>query len=1071
MRHAKSARVVNEGAKARLARWEGEATLAGEHLDPCTLHGCSADELLAVLSDPGVRSLGHVSAPRWLVAFQAASESEDDGVGYKGDQAFLSAIHRPIAAAKTRVAEAAAALLRDLPAAPFSVETVPEILFVTPAWRLQALVTPCAVLEMHAARLEGRLTGATEGDRYETYAWSLAEPGVSLDLLLRYPVLMRLVMTVLENWVEASREFMERLAHDWRELRSNFASLQDGDRLVAFDTLGDPHCRGRRVALCRFASGARLMYKPRRVSTEIHFQRLLTWVNERSNAPPLRTLAIIDRDTYGWIEFAEAHHCGSRGELQRFYRRQGAYIAILHVLAAQDFHYENVIAAGEQPLMVDLESIFQPSLVPNSEALTPAERVVMSELWSDSVLRIGLLPVRTFARGDHDVDLSGIGAVSGQVTPMRIPRWAEEGTDSMHQILSEANLGDVQSSPIPPNEALSIVDFVDDIVEGFVATYELFSQNRKTLLSRNGPLAAFARDETRRILRPSMAYAMLLQSACHPHFLADGLSRELQFDRLIGAAPLSCERQHVEIAAAEREDLWDLDIPRFTTRPNSRDLWTSSGERIPGALSETGIEAVRRRLKRMSKDECDLQSWMIRTSIATASLSAAHGRTRPSRSGVRQRIASNGDPLTAAIEIGDRLRRSAITSAGTATWIGVTAQPGQRWGISPVGPDLYEGLPGIAMFLAYLGSISSEQQYTDLARAAVRTLSAQYARGELDRSIGGFSGLGGHVYVLTHLAALLEYDDLLVEAESAVAKIADLIDDDDGLDVIAGSAGCILALLVYHRVRPHDHVLSVAARCGERLLATAVATEQGLAWQRDEIASRPLGGLGHGAAGFAWALFELFAATGDQRFKRAAIDAVSYDRSLFSRHAKNWLDVREDPSEERLAGGDAYRCLAFWCHGSTGIGLTRMRCRRYWDDGAMQSEIDTAIDATVRHGFGSSHCLCHGDFGNLELLATACRESTDAPLWADFTRLSSDALASVEEYGCISGHILGLESPGLMMGTAGVGYGLLRLAAPAHVPAVLLLEPPRDSRGCVDMGSYDGAAREWPFVRTGRVAG
>jgi lantibiotic modifying enzyme len=319
------------------------------------------------------------------------------------------------------------------------------------------------------------------------------------------------------------------------------------------------------------------------------------------------------------------------------------------------------------------------------------------------------------------------------------------------------------------------------------------------------------------------------------------------------------------------------------------------------------------------------------------------------------------------------------------------------------------------------------------------------------------------------LAATLDDDDLLLEAESAVAKIASLVDDDEGLDVIAGSAGSILALLALNRVRPRDDTLAVAVRCGERLLATAVETDEGLAWQRDEIAPRPLGGLGHGTAGFAWALFELFGATSDQRFRQAAIEAIRHDRSLFSPLAGNWLDLREDISDGREQGDDDHRCLAFWCHGSTGIGLTRMRCRRYWDDGAMHSEIDAAIDATIRHGFGSSHCLCHGDFGNLELLSMACRESPNSRLRADLARLSGESLASIEEHGCISGHILGLESPGLMMGSAGVGYGLLRLAVPERVPSVLLLDPPHNSVVGVDARSH-GSGRELAFVRDGSSA-
>ena len=52
-------------------------------------------------------------------------------------------------------------------------------------------------------------------------------------------------------------------------------------------------------------------------------------------------------------------------------------------------------------------------------------------------------------------------------------------------------------------------------------------------------------------------------------------------------------------------------------------------------------------------------------------------------------------------------------------------------------------------------------------------------------------------------------------------------------------------------------------------------------------------------------------------------------------------------------------------------------------------------------------------------------------------------LASIERDGWLCGTRGGVEAPGLMNGLAGIGYGLLRLAAPERVPSVLALEPPR----------------------------
>ena len=40
--------------------------------------------------------------------------------------------------------------------------------------------------------------------------------------------------------------------------------------------------------------------------------------------------------------------------MKRFYERQGGYLALLYMLQATDFHHENLIAAGEHPVLLDL---------------------------------------------------------------------------------------------------------------------------------------------------------------------------------------------------------------------------------------------------------------------------------------------------------------------------------------------------------------------------------------------------------------------------------------------------------------------------------------------------------------------------------------------------------------------------------------------------------------------------------------------------------------------------------------------------------------------------------------------
>jgi lantibiotic modifying enzyme len=106
--------------------------------------------------------------------------------------------------------------------------------------------------------------------------------------------------------------------------------------------------------------------------------------------------------------------------------------------------------------------------------------------------------------------------------------------------------------------------------------------------------------------------------------------------------------------------------------------------------------------------------------------------------------------------------------------------------------------------------------------------------------------------------------------------------------------------------------------------------------------------------------------------------------------------------------------------------------------------VGAALHTTLERGFGQTHCLCHGDFGNLELILQASRASHLPSAGIDFDTLTAMILDSVERHGWQCGGPPGVVLPGLMLGVAGIGYELLRIAEPAFVPSVLTLAPPAD---------------------------
>jgi type 2 lantibiotic biosynthesis protein LanM len=463
-------------------------------------------------------------------------------------------------------------------------------------------------------------------------------------------------------------------------------------------------------------------------------------------------------------------------------------------------------------------------------------------------------------------------------------------------------------------------------------------------------------------------------------------------------------------------------------------------------LKESGLERVRQRFAQLDAEDLKRQLWFLRASLTT--LASA------TRRGVLSRGEEFAEPDTAfdraqflasSCAVGDRLFETALQGSREVSWIGLNLVQQKKWILAPLGLDLYDGLPGITLFLAYLGSVSGKSQYSAIARAALETVRRRVdsrQRGKGLGEIGVFVGWGGLIYLLAHLGRLWNEPALLDEAHELAELLPERIGKDKNLDIISGAAGSIAALLCLHSCQPLDRLLEIAAQCGEHLLARAVQMPRGLGWVPAFDSEAPLTGFSHGAAGISWALLELTARTGQERFRSAALGGIEYERSLFRAETGNWPDLREPEAVANRGSANELPVMVAWCHGAPGIGLARLLCRRLQQEPQFDAEIEVALRTTMAKGFGHGHCICHGDLGNLELLVEAGLAWPDSPWSREAARLATGILNRINHNGWRCGNPLAVQSPGLMTGLAGIGYGLLRCAEPEIVPSVLCLAPP-----------------------------
>ncbi|MET7613564.1 type 2 lanthipeptide synthetase LanM family protein, partial [Streptomyces seoulensis] len=623
------------------------------------------------------------------------------------------------------------------------------------------LAARALVLELQATRVEGRLVGATPQARFRDFVANTGTRAGLVRLFTGYPLLAQLVGRGCVNAVAATAELLNRYAEDRAEMVARLLAGRDPGPLVAVDrTAGDTHRRGRRVAVLRFADGSRVVHKPRSLAADRHFGELVDWCSARTGTA-LRTPALLTRPNHGWSELIEARPCASRAELDQFYLRQGVLLALAHVLDLTDLHHENLIACADQPVLVDVETLFHPPLPEEPAADDPAGRALDA-----SVQRIGLLP--QLVLGDEDaLDLSGLGGGADRRSPVETACWEAAGTDAMRlvrrpgAVRASANrprLADgAQAEPAAHTEAL---------VAGFHAGYRTLLTHRRELA---GLLRRFADDEVRVVTRATQVYATVLAEATHPDVLREPADRE-ELLRLLGTDAVD-DRGWPGLLDHEVAELWDGDVPVFTARPGRTDLWSGTGTRIPGALDRPGLERVTARLAAMDEAELAVQERIIRTALACRTAAPVHPRAVPAPRSAETGARAAGPAeapaptrlLAAAQEVGDALVRQAHRSRDRANWLGVELLGERYRRLAPCGADLGHGYPGVALFLAHLAALTGADRYAGTARAALRPLPRLLDRlaalPDADLGVvgsGGFTGLGGILYALTRVSAVLD---------------------------------------------------------------------------------------------------------------------------------------------------------------------------------------------------------------------------------------------------------------------------------------------------------------------------
>lgn len=868
-------------------------------------------------------------------------------------------------------------------------------------------------------------------------------------LLDQHPVLGRLLATALLQWKQYSKEIIQQIHAD-RNCLKNIFGIPVSAHVTAIETgLGDPHQGGKTVALIRFSEPANhpgIILKPRSLGLEEAYNAFIDELNADTSLPPLKTALSVCLGNHGYMENIIHRQCANRDELSRFYLNAGRLLAILHILGCTDGHHENLIAHGDQLLLVDVETLLEPNVIDHIKPKTThREASELLKILSTSVLRTGLLPIWSFqGEASTAVDISALG-ISPQPFETSITRgWIAINTDGMMRGPVRESIPWPKSLPVAPDSPNPLPRYREVFVEGFRRQSRLILAHRSTLTSDTGVLHRLAGKTRRIVLRNTRVYAAILEQCRQRCALESEQSQGMVLESL-ASSYLRAEEEprHWPVFAAELAQLEQHDVPYFQHFTDQTFLPLGHGmPPIEGFFLTSGLEACHERLQELSPAAIAFQCRLIEGAIGARWMEPPVRPVGPPSSGDLTVFTRGGAEPRAqlALELCNQIDDLAIRSSdGSMSWLDLVLGADRRtFCYGPVGMSLYGGWAGFVLLMACLSPtrvLHREQALIALLRPLAEM--AQHSDpGDIHRwwrdQPLGLTGSGGVLLTLMELDRLGQppprgwssYRQLALKLLEGLTE--ERIDADGAYDVMGGVAGLIGPLIQLREAS----AAQLAIRAGRHLIRCQNA-EGG--WPPANQ-GRSLLGFSHGTSGISAALAVLHQRLNLAGALEATERALNLETLNFSPALGNWPDLR-------LAEGSA-RFMVAWCHGAPGVALSRLCMSQCGiERGEFRRELDAALDCTASKQLPSDH-LCCGTMGLVVILRLAQRRQDADALEADVLARLSKGDGARELRGLAAGP---LTSPGMMTGLSGIALGLLdspeSMSCLAQVMSAGLLQP------------------------------
>lgn len=810
-----------------------------------------------------------------------------------------------------------------------------------------------------------------------------------------YPILEAKITNIFQSWTQNTNKILNRWQKDKAEIAQVLFKTADiGDIEDLSSQKGDEHQNGEQSLIFNLSCGRKICYKPRCLKIEKSFYDFAAQLG----FDELYQVSYVVKDSYGWMEYIPHTSCTETSQLETYYFRSGLLLSLLYILEAEDIHHENVIAFGDQPVIIDLETLFHH----RDDSVSDKNKTQTSkqlELGNHTVLKTHFIP--QYFNMDAEQEMAAIFPVYDKEVPIKnsIPLY--------------------NNSPIPVNE------YIEQFIEGFSQGYRRILANKKQLSGTESPLKLFESCTARYISRSTHIYVRLIKASQH-------LSQQKSLDKannLFDKLAIDADDRGFlkTLINAEKKSLLAGEIPRFTHKLSSKSILIHNKTISSSYFSHSGLELCQDKLKHISEKDLLGQINIIRYSF---------NLIKPKHTFPVFNLNNNDDCKTVFAEhaksIGIFIIQQHIEHLNGGIWPVYKTNGFGQTCLDPTNNSFYNGSIGIHLFIAHLQNIFPEVIAREALISNSQILMLQ-AINKKDNNIG-MSGSGGTLYVLNHLIHLWPEVKWPEQYANKIVDSLNMLKTEEH-DIISGSAGAILALLSFYQQSKQQSTIDVAINLGHKL---SNYCKDLVDMDTNNANQANLSGFAHGIAGIGYALIKLADVTNIKKFETVGLSVLETESKEFCDEINNWPDKRFESNSQQNQ-----EAMSAWCHGAIGISLSRLKLQKILNQRTpefINQDIDRGL-SLIRQKNLQEDCLCHGNFGNYELNLSAIElEKTTDVHFSELYSLIKQRMQSITDKGVNHPKQVPMINLAFMTGWSGLGYQLLRFAYPEKIPNILLLD-------------------------------